>query len=59
MPRISTASIRRLHVRVLDADQLRFVPDVSTAYLINPATRTRTTLRLRGIPGAQYVTLAW
>jgi hypothetical protein len=31
----------------------------STAYLINPATRTRTTLRLRGIPRAQYVTLAW
>lgn len=29
-----------------------------TAYLINPATRT-TTLRLRGIPRAQYVTLAW
>jgi len=34
-------------------------PDVSTAYLISPATRTRTTLRLRGIPRAQYVTLAW
>ena len=34
-------------------------PDSSTAYLINPATRTRTTLRLRGIPRAQYVTLAW
>ena len=31
----------------------------STAYLINPATRTRTTLRLHGIPRAQYVTLAW
>jgi hypothetical protein len=31
----------------------------STAYLINPATRARTTLRLRGIPHAQYVTLAW
>jgi hypothetical protein len=34
-------------------------PDSSTAYLINPATRTSTTLRLRGIPRAQYVTLAW
>lgn len=33
--------------------------DPSIAYLINPATRTRTTLRLRGIPRAQYVTLAW
>jgi hypothetical protein len=30
-----------------------------TAYLINPATRTRTLLRLRGIPRAQYLTLAW
>jgi hypothetical protein len=30
-----------------------------TAYLINPATRTRTTLRLRGIPGGQYLQLAW
>ena len=34
-------------------------PNSSTAYLINPATRTRTTLRLRGVPRAQYVTLAW
>jgi hypothetical protein len=34
-------------------------PDSSIAYLINPATRTRATLRLRGIPRAQYVTLAW
>jgi len=33
--------------------------DSSTAYLINPATRTRTTLRLRGLPRAQYLTLAW
>jgi hypothetical protein len=31
----------------------------STAYLINPATRTRTTLLLRGFPGAQYAELAW
>jgi hypothetical protein len=31
----------------------------STAYLINPATRTRTTLLLRGIPSAQYLELAW
>ncbi len=30
-----------------------------TAYLINPATRTRTTLRLRGLHRAQYLTLAW
>jgi len=30
-----------------------------TAYLINPATRTRTTLRLRGIPHRQYVQFAW
>ena len=29
------------------------------AYLINPATRTRTTLRLHGIPRAQYLTFAW
>jgi hypothetical protein len=34
-------------------------PDSSTAYLVNPATRTRATLRPRGIPRAQYVTLAW
>jgi hypothetical protein len=34
-------------------------PDSSTAYLINPATRTRTTLRLRGLPRVQYLTLAW
>jgi len=33
--------------------------DSSTAYLINPATRTRTTLRLRGLPRVQYLTLAW
>lgn len=30
-----------------------------TAYLLNPATRTRTTLRLHGIPLAQYLKLAW
>ena len=30
-----------------------------TAYLINPAARTRTTLRLHGIPRAQYLTFAW
>jgi hypothetical protein len=30
-----------------------------TAYLVNPATRTKTTLRLHGIPRAQYLTLAW
>jgi hypothetical protein len=30
-----------------------------TAYLINPATRTRTIVRLHGIPRAQYLTLAW
>ncbi len=30
-----------------------------TAYLVNPETRTRTTLRLHGIPRAQYLTLAW
>ena len=29
------------------------------AYLLGPATRTRTTLRLHGIPRAQYLTLAW
>lgn len=38
---------------------LSWDPDSSTAYLINPATRTRTTLRLRGLPHAQYLTLAW
>jgi hypothetical protein len=38
---------------------LAWDPNSSTAYLINPASRTRTTLRLRGIPHAQYVTLAW
>lgn len=30
-----------------------------TAYLLNPATRTRTSLRLHGIPLAQYLELAW
>lgn len=30
-----------------------------TAYLINPAARTRTMLRLHGIPRAQYLTFAW
>jgi hypothetical protein len=29
------------------------------AYLVNPAARTKTTLRLHGIPRAQYLTLAW
>ena len=38
---------------------LSWDPDSSTAYLINPATRTRTTLRLRGLPRVQYLTLAW
>ena len=40
---------------------------MSTAYLINPATRTRTTLQLRGIPRVPFasgihalnVILAW
>ncbi len=30
-----------------------------TAYLLDPATRTRTTLRLHGIPRAQWLTFAW
>jgi hypothetical protein len=38
---------------------LFWAPDSPTGYLVNPATRTRTTLELRGIPHAQYVTLAW
>jgi hypothetical protein len=38
---------------------LSWGPDSSTAYLINLATRTRTTLRLRGLPRVQYLTLAW
>ena len=29
------------------------------AYLLSPATRTRTTLRLHGIPRAQWLTFAW
>ena len=29
---------------------LAWNPHVSTAYLINPATRTRTTLQLHGVP---------
>jgi hypothetical protein len=40
---------------------------VSTAYLINPATRTRTTLKLHGVPSLWFtdppqltdVVLAW
>ena len=28
---------------------------VSTAYLINPATRTRTTLRLHGVPPVLFI----
>jgi hypothetical protein len=31
----------------------------STAYLINPATRTKTAVRLPGLPSGQYGTLAW
>jgi hypothetical protein len=46
---------------------LAWNPALSTAYLINPATRTRTTLPLRGIPRVQFavglhvqnVILAW
>jgi hypothetical protein len=38
---------------------LSWDPNSSTGYLINPATRTRTTLRLRGLPRVQYLTLAW
>jgi hypothetical protein len=34
-------------------------PASLTAYLINPATRTRTTWQLHGIPRAQNGTLAW
>jgi hypothetical protein len=30
-----------------------------TAYLLDPGARTSTTLRLHGIPRAQYLTLAW
>jgi hypothetical protein len=33
--------------------------DSTRAFLINPATRTRTALRLLGIPRVQYATLAW
>lgn len=31
----------------------------STAYLINPATRTKTAVRLPGLPSGQYSWLAW
>jgi len=31
----------------------------STAYLINPATRTKTVVRLPGLPSGQYSWLAW
>lgn len=31
----------------------------STAYLINPATRTKTAVRLPGLPGGRYSWLAW
>jgi hypothetical protein len=31
----------------------------STAYLINPATRTKTAVRLPGLPSGQYWWLAW
>jgi hypothetical protein len=31
----------------------------STAYLINPATRTKTAVRLPGLPSGQYAGLAW
>jgi len=31
----------------------------STAYLINPATRTKTAVRLPGLPSGQYSSLAW
>ena len=32
---------------------------VSTAYLINPATRTKMAVRLPGLPNGQYASLAW
>ena len=44
--------------RLLIWDRVRGKSD-PTAYLVNPATRTKTTLRLHGIPRAQYLTLAW
>jgi hypothetical protein len=31
----------------------------STAYLINPATRTKTAVRLPGLPSGRYASLAW
>ena len=31
----------------------------STAYLINPATRTKTAVRLPGLPSGHYASLAW
>ncbi len=31
----------------------------STAYLINPATRTKMAMRLPGLPSGQYASLAW
>jgi hypothetical protein len=48
--------------RLLIWDRGSFGPGAKsdpTAYLIHPATRTRTIVRLHGIPRAQYLTLAW
>ena len=33
--------------------------DLSTAYLINPATRTKMAVRLPGLPSGHYASLAW
>jgi hypothetical protein len=38
---------------------LSWDPRSSAAFLINPATRAKTTLRLPRIPHATYSTLAW
>ena len=63
MSRLRSARHRRLPGgRLLIWDRGSFGPGGKSdpaAYLINPATRAKTTLRLHGIPRAQYLTLAW
>jgi hypothetical protein len=50
----------RLFAWMYDAPRSASAPSpASTAYLINPVTRTKTAVRLPGLPSGQYGSLAW
>jgi hypothetical protein len=50
----------RLFAWMYDTPRSASAPSpASTAYLINPATRTKTAVRLPGLPSGQYGSLAW